>query len=474
LLLLFVVVNLVTGSRCPVVIGDEVMWTDPAANLCLGRGFTSSVWYFQRPDAFWAGNVPLHPFLLYIWLRLFGFSPLAVRSMAYAMMVGAAVLLWLCVRRRRWIAAPQWRLATVVLTLSGFGVAYGYRSGRPDATTILLACGAAFASSLRRAAARWVTLASLGFLFPWAGLQLAAYGVVLCGVIAAFEGKTFWRDAAFLLLGEVLGAVGLLIFYSMHGVWGDFLRSAIGFHTPLGAMTFSRKLQNARMWFGGLKDPSFLLLALACSIALVNVRDRSKRSRSFLKFGLCSSACIPVAIFLVGFYGIYYSWMVYIPLAVSLCAALELNWRTGLARRARWAVVGILMLTAGLGLPVYCGLSVVNWAARDPARAAWLAEKTLSKKDWVLCQYSAYYGAKRYAQEVFAESISSLTAQEKQRISVLIVRPEDFEDAEQEVGGQWRDTGEGARSRHGSALFGLENSKIFEMYNLEVYRRVSR
>jgi len=471
MLLLFVTVNLVTGSRCPIALGDEIGWTDPAANLYFGKGLTSSVWFVQPPDAFWAGNVPFHPVLLFLWMRIFGFSSLAVRSMAYAMMSAAAFLLWLTVRRKGWIASPQWRLAMVAVVLSGYGVAYGYRSGRPDATTILLACAAAFAGTLERRSTRRAALASLGFLFAWTGPQLAFYAVVMCCLIAAFERRTFWRDGAFLLLGEGLGAAGLFLLYSAHGVWGDFLASVIGFHTPLGKMSFSRKLHDIRTQLGGLKDPSvLLLLALSCWRALLG--NRSGRSRAFLRFGLCSSACIPLAMFLVAFYAIYYSWMVYIPLTLCLCASLESDWHVALTRRARWGALATLALASVLGLPVYCGLAAAHWTERDPALVERLAQKALHSDDWVLCQYSAYYGVKRHAQLVFVEYMSPLTDEEKRRVSALVIRPEEFQDAAQTVGGHWRDTGEGVRSKYGSGLMGLARSKIFEMYNLEVYRRV--
>src|ERR1700733_10639900 len=76
----FLCLNLASGVRYPFVWTDEVMYADPAVNLYLGHGFTSSAWYAQPADAFWAGNVPLHSALLYLWLKLFGFSILAVRS----------------------------------------------------------------------------------------------------------------------------------------------------------------------------------------------------------------------------------------------------------------------------------------------------------------------------------------------------------------------------------------------------------
>jgi hypothetical protein len=46
--------NLATAERFPVPWVDEIMFADPAVNLLLGNGFTSSAWFGQRKDAFWA------------------------------------------------------------------------------------------------------------------------------------------------------------------------------------------------------------------------------------------------------------------------------------------------------------------------------------------------------------------------------------------------------------------------------------
>src|SRR5580658_8324525 len=104
--------NLLTGVRYPFVWIDEVMYADPAVNLYLGNGFTSSAWYVQHADEFWAGNVPLHSALLYLWLKAFGFSILSVRSINYAYWMASALLLWRACLRLSLVAAS---LARVLL-----------------------------------------------------------------------------------------------------------------------------------------------------------------------------------------------------------------------------------------------------------------------------------------------------------------------------------------------------------------------
>ena len=49
----FLLVNLVTAERSPVVWQDEVALVDPAVNLSQGNGFTSTAWW-QTSDRFFA------------------------------------------------------------------------------------------------------------------------------------------------------------------------------------------------------------------------------------------------------------------------------------------------------------------------------------------------------------------------------------------------------------------------------------
>src|SRR5258708_31606661 len=70
LLSIFLAVNLATASRYPSVWMDETLYTDPAVNLLFGHGFTSTAWPAQPRDHWWAGNVPLHEFLLYGWMKV--------------------------------------------------------------------------------------------------------------------------------------------------------------------------------------------------------------------------------------------------------------------------------------------------------------------------------------------------------------------------------------------------------------------
>src|ERR1700733_12941096 len=93
----FLLINVYTAERSPVVWQDEVTLVDPAVNLSQGNGFTSTAWW-QTGDRFFAGNAPLHSMLLYPWISLFGVNSTAVRSLNYVLILGVVSVLWLGLR----------------------------------------------------------------------------------------------------------------------------------------------------------------------------------------------------------------------------------------------------------------------------------------------------------------------------------------------------------------------------------------
>src|SRR5216684_3591495 len=104
--LLFLGFSLLTATRYPPVWIDEVQFSDPAVNLVLHGQFSSTVWIVQRGNEFWAGNTPLYTMMLAVWLKVFGVSQFAVRSLNCFLIVVVIALLWELTRRTGWIRRP--------------------------------------------------------------------------------------------------------------------------------------------------------------------------------------------------------------------------------------------------------------------------------------------------------------------------------------------------------------------------------
>ena len=136
----FLAANLITSARSPVIWQDEVMFADPAVNLYLGHGFTTSAW-FQPRDTVFAGNSPLYSLCLYPWMGLFGFSVTAVRALNYVLILGVIVICWLALDRVGLVRDRAGRLVFALLVLCADGVTYSYRSGRYDCLGMLIVAG---------------------------------------------------------------------------------------------------------------------------------------------------------------------------------------------------------------------------------------------------------------------------------------------------------------------------------------------
>jgi len=117
---------------------DNPGYTDPAVNYVTGHGFTSTCWYAQGGDAFWAGNVPLHPFLLIPWFKIFGVSLSSVLWLNFLYVMAGVVLIWQATQKSDFISAAHWRLGAVAFFLLTDCAHYLLTFGRYDALGFLL------------------------------------------------------------------------------------------------------------------------------------------------------------------------------------------------------------------------------------------------------------------------------------------------------------------------------------------------
>ncbi len=453
-------INLATGARFPAVWLDEVQHTDPAVNLLLGKGFTSSAWYLQNSEEFWAGSVPLHHGLLFLWMKLFGFNLLAVRSLNYLEVAAAVFLLWWTLRRMSIVTTPNGRLLFVLLALMGYGVSICYRGGRYDGITILLAAAATAAFSLHNPHRRLVVLLLCGVAFPFAGLQLAAFAVVFCALLLLFTRFKWLRECFALGAGIGAGGVGLLAFYSANGVWSDFVAT---FHYSVHIVTGSLP-----------KDPSFFLLLVPALLAgLWQWQNGRLRLGSPLVFGLIASIWIPVLMKIIGRFPTYYSWMAYLPLAVGFATVGGEIFQSG-SKVRRATLATLASLPCLVGLPMQLGSTFWFWQERDYRAIEALVEQHVRPTDWVYSDPEAYYAVKPRAAGVCLSSYEAVRPEENARITVMILRPEHAEGTRLRLGGNWKRAAETGRAITRPYLWydpARDDNKLIWDYNLEVWHR---
>ncbi|MDB6023711.1 MAG: hypothetical protein JWQ04_3568 [Pedosphaera sp.] len=483
----FLALNLLTGTRYPFVWIDEVMYSDPAVNLYLGHGFTSSAWYVQHANEFWAGNVPLHSFLLYLWMKLFGFSILAVRSINYVYLVAAALLFWRACIRLNLVTTSWARLLLLGLIMTGYSMVFAYRSGRPDCLALLLVCAVIYVHSRACWRQRIFGTMALGALMPWAGLQLLPLLAVGGCLLFLYLGRKILPAVLATWTGVALGGAALAWFYVSHGVLDRFLLS-IRQHTTVG---FFGWLGRGELRHSNLvpKDFSFMVMfALAVIMAVRALwRNQHKETgtgdsqskhtscagflKSPLSFGLVYSLTLTVALILSGKFPTYYGWMTYVPLCLCVCMALSHSPPGGIWR---WICGAFLAGAMGISLALNGVTAAADWSDRDYSNVEKLLRENVNASDWLYGEHAAYYAAKRTAARTFMPLyLSAFLPEEKQRLTVLIITPKDFDEVTNVIGGNWISTGKKFTPERNGFWASRRNMGFLSMrnYELEVYRR---
>jgi hypothetical protein len=473
LLVGFLLLGCITASRLPELPGamtDEILFTDPAANLYLGHGFTSSAWFAQTQDKFWAGYPPLYPFLLSLWMHCVGFTLSASRTLNYILGTAAGFLLWVALFRLRWIKLPIARITLIALFLTKLSDIFITHTGRPDGLAVLLSVAVLLSYSIRRSRLRYGLLICLGSLFPLTGLQLIPYAGLLGGLLLIYDRKAIAEEAIALGVGILLGGLSLYIFYAANGVWLDFIHS-VRDNPSFKVDHELLKRFAAKNWFadGIYKDSLHQLLLL---VLLAILGDRLLKSRfqwrSRLSFGLAAGMIIPLGMMLASCYPIYYSWMAFLPVAIVLCAELgsALD-RITLLGRVKAAIVPMLLCLCLMGYPLKLADLLMDWNALDYSRIEALVDRNVKTSDWVLCHEASYYAAKQKAAAVITNAyLRVIPPHDAAKVSVLIINPESDWKIISKLGGKWNLSGEKLQIKS-SNLLGSQKIAV----KLKVYRR---
>lgn len=449
-------------SRFSAVWVDEIMFTDPGVNLYMGQGFSSTAWWSQSSDEFWSGNYPLYSFLLGQWLHISGFSLVSVRALNYILIGASAIILWLSVLRLHLVTSTWTRLIFVTLVLSGYGIGFSYRTGRYDALTIFLCSLVLLAYSIPSQRIRLLVIVGITFLFPLAGLQLVLYSVIVCTLLFLVLGFPSLRISISIALGIFLGVIFLYGLYTSHGT----LDIVFG---------MSKALRNPNIDGRFLKDPStYLLLIGAVIIALKQVTIRRFKLRSPLAFTLLLSLVVPIVFRALGRFPTYYAWMVYIPLAIGLCSAIDSGTIKLHSRQIISSLlIGIITLSCLLGTPVQTLSGLYFWNERDYQRVEELVIRNTEMEDWVYGDFATYYALKSRAKfSAFGSYFRSMTSEEKDKIAILIINPSNLDRIVKELGGQWYGPIDEVRTQKSFLFFRKGfGGLLSDVYNLAVFKK---
>jgi hypothetical protein len=470
----FLAANLATSARSPVVWQDEVMFADPAANLLIGNGFTTSAW-FQSRDTVFAGNAPLYSLCLYPWIAIFGFNVVAVRAFNYVLILMVVGLAVLALKRLSLVRSRPPALGFAVLVLCADGVTYSYRSGRYDCLGMLLVAALFLASTIGHIRSRAMALFLIATLVPWTGLQLLPFLALVGAIALLVRWRAAFIDVCSAGAGCLAGLGALAAFFAANGVWQEFLKS-------VAILSGARRSLAARLVAGlqaPFTEPSSILLLLVLGLCLIAAsRRRDLQLRSPIAVGLLFGLLVPCLLAMAGKYARYYCWMAFLPMAA--CVAAE--WQAGRLARGGRFVAPLLLLACLAGLPGRLAITGLEWNLRDPAAVDSTVARIVRPTDRVYSEYEAYYPAKKAAAALFLPPFAGLTpemegiepplsAADRDSINLLILKPSTEARSLAYFGDRWRFVGRYSSLGDSERPTGLLGGRGSKPYDLRFYRR---
>lgn len=446
--------NVFTYYVYPAVWVDEILFSEPAINLIRNGHFTTWVWQLEPANTFWAVNSPLYPFLLSVWLRLAGFSLLAVRSFNYFLITIAAFMVWVISWKFQLIRERLVRLVAVGLVLLGYGISFAYRSSRPDISGLVCVLGLALAFAVENRQRRAVLVFLCAAITAWIGVQVSLYAC--CAVFfakIAFR-RVSWREVILTGVGAGFGFCLVLAFYHLKGVLPVFmalLREARTEHIVRAHQMSYLASVPRRVGFSLLsyvEDFSAVPLLAGIVIAFFFGRQLFSNCRAIV-YLMALFFGIPLLFNFTGHFAFYYSELTYLPLVLAFSMIYSnANAASGLKMLKR-AVLPLSALAAGIGLPLRLLLcaTFVQFTPRHFQRE--IIQVHIRPEDVVFSDYNSFFEAKQFAQRVFIPEYSTnfatlspeghdFSPEEKQGITVLLVDPDRITNLKQYFGGRWK------------------------------------
>ncbi len=489
----FCLINLLVATRTPTVNLDEPQYCDPAANLYLGSGFTSTMWG-QDHDAFWCGNVPLYQGILFCFFKVAGFGLFQARMVNTLLAASASGLIWSALRRTGLVMAPINRLLCVALILSGSVSTLTFRTIRPDTTMFFICSLVFFMSSLQGSRKRHVFVFLGSACLPFAGVPMLPYAAMLLLLNLGVYGVANLGLLATIGLGVSAGVAGLVVFYNHFSSWHTFLEIVLPFTglggTASGGPSFLHRrilgvepggenlftsflgnpieFQNQKTLFD---YSAAILLVMALVLAVKSWRAASLQDRKFMAFILLMALAIPPFMHMVGHYRSMYRWMTYIPLAIALPRFLEIQCASGGTPRLRRITLSAICFSVALGIPLRTAAVIPGWRERSTAPLQEVAAQVVKPSDVAVCEFKTYFTLRPRTKLLYGYGLAArgdfglTTDLPSNAVSLLCLRPEHLLQVTQAVGGRWKKV----------ELRGISGADAFARtrYAVDFYRRES-
>jgi len=331
--------------------------------------------------------------LLVGWLKVFGFSLLASRSLN---MVLQAALVWICLSwAQKRLKFEPWQLVLLVLLLAWpNSAAFMSRSGRYDMlacllSTLLVLC-------LVEGRAVRTAVVTTGFVMPWVCLPALAF-TAFASLLVGSTGVRWVRLA--LHLGSATAGFLALFFFADGKVGGDRFLSILHslWLAPSDAAPHKGILILDNL-VGLGADRFWLVMVPLVAAYLVWHRKNfglwekmAPSLRSWLGSGLLAvTACV-----LLYKMNILYWWVIGVPLAIAFVSI----WRDGMpGYRMSFAILLVAMFVFGLPLRLWVGASQADRRQENSRliRETLAAAQPTGDPPVVFVNWPFYYEAKQH------------------------------------------------------------------------------
>jgi hypothetical protein len=460
LLVVCLVFNMKTCRLYPAEWSDEVSFSEPSVNFAQSGSFTTRVWPYQPLNTFPVTNCPFYSMSLAVWLSLVGTSLLAVRTFNYALGGGVAFLSWACSWKLGLLKRPASRLGLVLLMESGYGVSSAIRSSRPDMLAAFLLFLLVLLFGIGHSRWRTAAMIFVAAVIVWTALQVA-----LAAAFAAFVAWLFFRQVSFkdlvvAALGMMLGALLLILFLEWHQVLPYFIIS-ISSVTDRGSLsdpsffhaireTISKCINNY------IHDFSILPLFIGTIFCLaIRQRQPARLSRPVL-FLVLLIFSLPLLLNVFGHFTFFYSYLIFLPACLLFLHLHEEAWESAGALSRRWLGVSFILITGlslAVGLPLRIALAGMFFSVSNDGQMSGVLRQHIHAGDIVFTDNQAFFDAKQIATVVYVPDQSAawnsqkyskreLGMDERNSVSVLIVKPEMANDVSGWLGGKWELAGQ--------------------------------
>ena len=436
--------DLFTYSIFPTPWGDEIWLSEPAINLATQGAFTTSTWPLQPPGAFWAANTPLYSLLLAGWIHLAGQSLLALHALNYVLITLAALIIWWAAGRFRLVTHPAARLLLIPLIHCGYTVSFAYRCSRPDILALVNLLVFVLALACSRREWRGPLAALSAGVAVWTGLQLGPW-IGMATILFWWAGWIRVREVAWVIAGGFVGCALLLLFFKTHGVLSDFFVGVtVGRAENLDCSFPSPLTKLKKILSAYILDYSLLPVILASGFFFFKWRsffDADARKRVTILFLFVIVP--PLLLNLMGRFGWYYGYMMYVPACLLMVFCHDRVVRQGKRSAAVPNLVLVLAAAAAIaiGLPKWLILGSYCFDLKAPSEIQRTLRQSIAPADVACCENAMFFQVKSVTPSVYSMSMfllsDKLPDRERERVNVLVIFPKDAARLTHYFGGEW-------------------------------------